>query len=379
MTPFHITGALAMTSLGQSGSPVSVVDGQFGEGHEGRAVDLPGWQILPGMIDVHGDGFERHLAARRGALRDMASGFLALDAELAANGITTAMLAQFWSWEGGMRGPDFAKAMLNGLAEMRGRLVTDIRVQLRVEVHMMDDFDEIAEVIAQHDIPYVVFNDHLPHAALAAGKRPPRLTGQALKSARNPEVHLKMMQDLHARRGEVPVAVSDFAGRLRKAGVLTGSHDDHEAAARVEALRRGLRVSEFPETLSAAQEAYVQDAPVVMGAPNVMRGASHSGNVAAVEVVEAGLCTALASDYHYPSMGFAAQKLADDMGIEAAWALVSSGPADVLGLADRGQIAPGKRADFVALNPATGRPGLTVAGGRVSHTDAAGAEALLNA
>lgn len=278
-----------------------------------------------------------------------------------------------------MRGPDFAKAMLNGLAEMRGRLVTDIRVQLRVEVHMMDDFDEIAEVIAQHDIPYVVFNDHLPHAALAAGKRPPRLTGQALKSARNPEVHLKMMQDLHARRGEVPVAVSDFAGRLRKAGVLTGSHDDHDAAARVEALRRGLRVSEFPETLSAAQEAYVQDAPVVMGAPNVMRGASHSGNVAAVEVVEAGLCTALASDYHYPSMGFAAQKLADDMGIEAAWALVSSGPADVLGLADRGQIAPGKRADFVALNPATGRPGLTVAGGRVSHTDAAGAEALLNA
>ncbi|WP_136636990.1 alpha-D-ribose 1-methylphosphonate 5-triphosphate diphosphatase [Pseudooceanicola onchidii] len=379
MPDFHITGALALTPDGQSGAALGVSQGRLTDTRYGRAVDLPGWHLLPGIVDAHGDGFERHLAARRGALRDMTSGFLALDAELAANGITTAMLAQFWSWEGGMRGPDFAKAMLAGLAEVRPRLTTDIRVQLRIEVHMMDDFAEIEEVIADHGIGYVVFNDHLPHDALAKGKRPPRLTGQALKSGRNPEKHLALMQSLHARRGEVPDAVAALAARLRAKGVLTGSHDDRDAVARRAAQTQGLMISEFPETLDAAQEALAQGAPVVMGAPNVMRGASHSGNVAATEVVRAGLCTALASDYHYPSLVFAAQKLAPDMGLAAAWGLVSTGPAGMLGLTDRGALAPGLRADLVAINPATGRPGLTIVGGRIAHTDAAGAAALLQA
>lgn len=379
MIPFHITGAMVLGPDGLSGTPISVVDGLIGAGREGRAVDLPGWQVRPGLIDVHGDGFERHLAARRGALRDMTSGFLALDAELAANGITTAMLAQFWSWEGGMRGPEFARKMLAGLAEVRDKLVTDIRVQLRVETHMMDDFEAIAEIVAEHGIGYVVFNDHLPHDALANGKRPPRLVGQALKSARNPEVHFQIMKDLHARSGEVPEAVAAFAARLRARGVLTGSHDDSSAEARRVALAQGLVVSEFPETVEAAGEACGQGVPVVMGAPNVVRGASHSGHVAAAEVVRAGYCTALASDYHYPSIGYAALKLGEELGLPEAWGLVSSGPAQMLGLTDRGALAPGMRADFVAWNPATGRPGLTVAGGRVAHADAMAAAALLAA
>jgi len=379
MTPFHLTGALTLGPDGLSGAPLGVADGRIAEGPVGRGVDLPGWQILPGIVDLHGDGFERHLAARRGALRDMESGFYALDAELAANGITTAVLAQFWSWEGGMRGPDFAQSMLAALAEVRGRLVTDIRVQLRVETHLMDDFARIEEVIAAHGIGYVVFNDHLPHEALDKGKRPPRLTGQALKSGRNPEKHLALMQSLHARSAEVPQAVRAFAARLAAKGVLTGSHDDASAGARRAAQAQGLTISEFPESLEAAAEARAQGAPVIMGAPNVMRGASHAGKVSAREVVRAGLCTAIASDYHYPAPCHAAQKLSDELGLAGAWALVSSGPAGVLGLADRGVLAPGRRADFVALNPATGRPGLTVAGGRVAHADAVAAAALLNA
>ncbi|WP_375174849.1 alpha-D-ribose 1-methylphosphonate 5-triphosphate diphosphatase [Pseudooceanicola sp.] len=379
MIPFHLTGALSLRPDGLSGAPLSVVGDRIGVGHEGRAVDLPGWQILPGIVDLHGDGFERHLAARRGALRDMESGFFALDAELAANGITTAVLAQFWSWEGGMRGPEFARTMLAALADVRARLVTDIRVQLRVETHLMDEFPEIEQVIAEHGIGYVVFNDHLPHEALEKGKRPPRLTGQALKSGRNPEKHLAMMQALHARGDEVPEAVSAFAARLHARGVLTGSHDDATAEARRAGRERGLTISEFPESLEAAAEAIAHGEPVIMGAPNVMRGASHAGKVSAREVVNAGLCTAIASDYHYPAPCHAAQKLTDELGLAAAWGLVSSGPAGVLGLADRGALAPGMRADFVALNPVTGRPGLTVAGGRVAHADAAAAGALLSA
>lgn len=379
MIPFYLTGATVLRPDGPDGAALPVTDGRIGTVCEGRAVHLPGWRVMPGIVDVHGDGFERHLAARRGALRDMRSGFLALDAELAANGITTAMLAQFWSWEGGMRGPDFALSMLAALEAVRDKLVTDIRVQLRVETHMMDDFDRIAEVAARYGVGYVVFNDHLPHKALAAGKRPPRLTGQALKSARNPEVHLNIMQDLHARSEEVPAAVTGFARRLQAAGVLTGSHDDADGPARRAALAQGLRVSEFPESVDAAEEACRHGAPVVMGAPNVVRGASHSGHVAAEEVVHAGFCTALASDYHYPSLCNAAEKLETEMGAGPAWALLSSGPAGLLGLTDRGALAPGLRADFVAVNPATGRPGLTVAGGRVSYADADAAAAMLTA
>lgn len=379
MPAFHISGALSLAPGGISGAVVGIAGGVLCADPVGRAVHLPGWQLRPGIVDIHGDGFERHLAPRRGALRDLSQGFLSLDAELAANGITTAVLAQFYSWEGGMRGPDFAVRMLDALDAVRPRMVTDVRVQLRVESHLTDDFDRIDELVARHDIPFVVFNDHIPHDALDAGKRPPRLTGQALKSGRSPEAHLALLQDLHARREMVPAAVAALAARLAARGVLTGSHDDRDGADRIAARAMGLHLSEFPETFAAVSEAASHGEPVVMGAPNVVRGGSHSGKIAAIDVVRDGMCTALASDYHYPALMQAAVLLEPEIGLPAAWDLVSSGPAQILGLADRGALVAGRRADVVAINPATGRPGLTLVGGRVAHADAAGAAALLSA
>ena len=96
-------------------SPLSIAEGLIVKGGTGRAIDLKGYHILPGIVDLHGDGFERHLAPRRGAVKDLQSGFYALHSELAANGITTAVLAQFYSWEGGMRSPEFARAFLEHL------------------------------------------------------------------------------------------------------------------------------------------------------------------------------------------------------------------------------------------------------------------------
>ncbi|EAQ05106.1 alkylphosphonate utilization protein PhnM, putative [Pseudooceanicola batsensis HTCC2597] len=379
MIPFHITGGLVLGPEGLSGAPLSVAEGRIAEGRAGKAVHLPGWEIRAGIVDVHGDGFERHLAPRRGALRDLPAGLMALDAELAANGITTAVLAQFFSWEGGMRSPDFARDMLEALDTVRPHLVTDMRAQLRVETHLIDRFDEVEALIVRHDIRYVVFNDHLPHDALDKGRRPPRLTGQALKSGRSPEAHLALLQKLYDRGAEVPGAVSALAARLAARGVLVGSHDDADATARRAARDLGLTVSEFPETQEAALEAVTHGDPVVLGAPNVVRGRSHAGKVAAADLIREGLCTAIASDYHYPAPVQAADILSADLGQDRAWALVSSGPAGLLGLADRGVLAPGRRADIVAVNPATGRPGLTIAGGRIAHADAQAAAALLSA
>lgn len=377
MTDFHLTGATILVDDALKAEPLGISGGVFASDQPGRAVHLPGWQILPGIIDVHGDGFERHLAPRRGAMSDLGAGLHAAEAELAANGITTAFLAQFYSWEGGMRGPDFAARMLSALDETRPRLATDLRAQLRVETHLIDDYPRIEALIAAHAIGYVVFNDHIPHTALDKGKRPPRLTGQALKSGRSPEAHLALLTDLHARRSEVPAALSALAARLAGQGVLTGSHDDQSAEDRAAARAVGLCVAEFPETRDAARAAADLSEPVVLGAPNVVRGGSHAGKVSAAALVADGLCTALASDYHYPAPHQAALHLVERIGLPAAWALVSSGPAAMLGLSDRGRIAPGLRADLTALNPATGRPGLTVAGGRVTYADHHGAAAML--
>ncbi len=334
-----------------------------------KRVDLSGFLVLPGIIDMHGDGFEHHLAPRRGAMRDLRDGLIAAEAELAANGITTAMLAQFYSWEGGMRGPDFARRFLHSLRQMQAHtpLGTDLHVQLRFETHMLDAYEDFANLVEEFAVPYVVFNDHLPHDALTKGKRPPRLTGQALKGGRSPEAHLKMLQDLHENAVRVSGAVADLAAQLAGQGVILGSHDDPDAHSWAQWQSRGAALCEFPLSAAAAEAAKSSGAGVILGAPNVVRGGSHSGNVSAADLVKQGLCDALASDYHYPAPHLAAMQLSDQIGLAAAWALVSAGPARLLGLSDRGALSPGMRADVTLIDPATRRVGATLSGGRVTY------------
>ncbi|WP_170364821.1 alpha-D-ribose 1-methylphosphonate 5-triphosphate diphosphatase [Ruegeria arenilitoris] len=353
---------------GLVGNDLSIADGLIQEGSGAPVVDLSGYLILPGIIDLHGDGFERHIAPRRGAMKQMDEGIRAAEAELAANGITTAVLAQFYSWEGGVRGPEFAADVFRAIAAVKGSVVTDLIPQLRFETHLLDDYADLPGRIADWQVPYVVFNDHLPHDRLAQGRTPPRLTGQALKAGRSPEAHLKMLQDMHARTSEVPTALDALCAALAQQGVRLGSHDDATAEARCHCRARGVHIAEFPETLEAAEAAKAAGDHVILGSPNVVRGGSHKGNVSALDLIAMGLCDALASDYHYPSPRRAALMLMKSglMDLASAWALVSSGPARVLGLGDRGSLHPGKRADLVILDAETQRVAATIAGGRVS-------------
>ena len=366
MQDLTLTGAEVLRPEGVSDAPLALSDGRVVERPAGRAVDLSGFRVLPGIVDMHGDGFERHLAPRRGAMKDLSQGLISAEAELAANGITTAMLAQFWSWEGGMRSKEFALRFLEALRSYRS-IGTDLRVQLRFEYALLEDYPAFLETVQKYAVDYVVFNDHLPHAALAKGKKPPRLTGQALKSGRSPEAHLEMLKALHNRQAEAEQAVTGLAADLAGQGVRLGSHDDDTAEVRQGWQARGVAISEFPETQEAADSA---TAGVVLGAPNVVRGGSHSGNVSAVDLLREGIGDALASDYHYPAPKQAALLLSEELGLAAAWALVSKRPAALLGLTDRGDLAPGKRADLVVLDEA-GRIGATLAGGHVTHLSGA--------
>lgn len=365
----NFVGAQVMLTDGLSVADLSVSGGLISETAGARTIDLSGYLVLPGIVDVHGDGFERHLAPRRGAMKQMAEGIVAAEAELAANGITTGVMAQFLSWEGGLRGVEFADQVLCAIRDTKADFVTDLIAQLRFETHLLDEYATLPDRIAAWQVPYVVFNDHLPHDKLAAGKRPPRLTGQALKAGRNPEVHLALLQKLHAQRGDVGAALDQLCADLAGQGIRMGSHDDSVPETRAIWTKRGVRIAEFPETLAAAEAAKSSGDYVVLGAPNVVRGGSHNGNVSAVDLIAMGLCDAIASDYHYPSPRRAALMLAASgvTDLAGAWHLVSSGPAKVLGLDDRGALRPGLRADLVVLDAQTHRVAATMAGGRFSY------------
>ena len=369
MLNLDLTGAQVLGKDGLDRRALSIAEGVIVDAPQKRAVDLSGYMILPGIVDVHGDGFERHLAPRRGAMKTLSEGLVAAEAELAANGITTAVLAQFVSWEGGLRGPEFAKQVFEAMRVTAPGLVTDLRGQLRFETHMLDLYDQIPSQMADWGLSYIVFNDHLPHGRLAEGRVPKRMVAQALKAGRNPDAHLKLMQDMHARRADVPAALDELCAVLAAQGVQMGSHDDTTAEGRAAWRARGVNVAEFPETLEAAEAATAAGDLVVLGSPNVVRGGSHNGNVSAVDLVMMGVGAALASDYHYPSPRRAAFMLADSgvLPLADAWRLVSAGPAAVLGLADRGDLLPDMRADLVVLDAKTRRVAMTMAGGRVSY------------
>ena len=177
------------------------------------------------------------------------------------------------------------------------------------------------------------------------------------------------MEAARDRAKEVPRALCAMASAFDELGVTYGSHDDPDAETREVYRMIGARVAEFPTTRRAAAAAKAAGDPVIMGAPNVVRGGSQAGNVAAMDLIRSGICDALVSDYHIPALPLAVWALVDagvaDMA--QAWALVSTGPARALGLSDRGEVAKGLRADLVLVNKSTRQIDATIAGGRLAY------------
>jgi alpha-D-ribose 1-methylphosphonate 5-triphosphate diphosphatase len=180
---------------------------------------------------------------------------------------------------------------------------------------------------------------------------------------------LAIVRAAEAQEPHVPAALTAIAGRFAGLGVTMGSHDDATVETRAFYRGIGAAISEFPTTVEAARAAHAAGEPVLMGAPNVVRGGSQTGNIAAARLVAEGLCDALMSDYYYPALSQSAWALVDAgiCDLPAAWDMISTAPARIIGLTDRGRLGDGLRADLVAMNPVTRRVEMTLSAGRVAH------------
>ncbi|MGI3168336.1 alpha-D-ribose 1-methylphosphonate 5-triphosphate diphosphatase [Pseudooceanicola sp. C21-150M6] len=347
---------------------IAIADGRITRGPLPE-VNLSGYLILPGIIDLHGDAFERHTAPRPSAPFAAEIGLRACDRDAAANGVTTAYLAQSWSWEGGRRGPDHALAMMRALDRYRSHALTDLRMQIRCETHTVDTADRLLEAVEHHRIDYVVFNNHLTEAEQILASNPGELYSWAKNAGRTPEQHEAAIRTAMSQKTKVPRYLCRLAEAFDEMGVSYGSHDDPDGETRETYSMIGAKICEFPTARSAASLARAVGDPILMGAPNVVRGGSQSGNIAAEDLVRLGLCDALVSDYYYPALHLAAFHLADTgvMTLPQAWAMISERPADILRMPDRGRLDPGRRADLIVVNARTRAIEATISGGRISH------------
>ncbi|MFN4098832.1 MAG: alpha-D-ribose 1-methylphosphonate 5-triphosphate diphosphatase [Pararhodobacter sp.] len=378
LPPIRLTGARILRDGALQDDSLTMAEGRIAEG-PATEIDLKGYWVLPGIVDLHGDGFERHLTPRASAPFDKVRGLRSVAAELAANGITTAWLAQSWSWEGGFRGADSAEALLAALDTARPGLLPDIRVQIRLETHVPEEHPRFLEAVARHGIDFVVFNNHLPEAVAMAKNLPQRFAQWAAQQGRAPEVLLGIVTAAQDCDRHVPQALAVLAAELSARGVTLGSHDDGDAATRGFYRSLGAPISEFPTSVEAARAARDAGEPVLMGAPNVARGGSQSGNIAAEELVAEGLCDALMSDYYYPALAQAvwALEARGTLPFARGWELISTNPARILGLTDRGRLAPGQRADLVVVNPETHAIEACFTAGRLAHAQGAAARRLI--
>jgi alpha-D-ribose 1-methylphosphonate 5-triphosphate diphosphatase len=368
LPPLRLTGADILRNGEMQRRSIALNEGRITQGPLPE-VDLSGYLVLPGIIDLHGDGFERHIAPRPSAPFPMQDGLASLDREASAHGVTTAFLAQGWSWEGGHRSPDYALSFLQALDTYRPHAQTDLRAQIRAETHTVADGSRLIEAVIRHRIPYVVFNDHLDEGFKMHRTSPPDFALWAKKVGKSSEDLLAIMALAQAEAPLVAGHLCSLAEQFDQLGVAYGSHDDPDEATRERYSMIGARIAEFPISREAAEAAKAMVSPVLMGAPNVVRGKSQAGNIAATELIAAGLCDALVSDYHLPALALAAWALVDRnlASLPKAWAMISTKPAEILRLADRGRLDLGMRADMTIVNASTRVIEATICGGRLTY------------
>jgi alpha-D-ribose 1-methylphosphonate 5-triphosphate diphosphatase len=350
---------------------LAVADGtiaDFGEGAGPETgYDFRGDTIIPGLIELHTDHLEPHFNPRPEVFWNPMAAVLAYDSQIAASGITTVFDSLRAGDETEAEVPKkksfstevFELADALKIAREADLTRADHHLHLRCEICAWNVVEEAEKFLERHDVDLISLMDHTP------GQRQFRDVEKLLvywrrKLSRPDSELLKIMDTrvaFHALRAE-PHRRS-LVDMAHKHGVVLASHDDATAEHVAEAIGDGVAIAEFPTTVEAAEASHEAGIRVLMGAPNVVRGGSHSGNVAATDLARHGVLDILSSDYIPASLimaAFALPQVVPTIDLAGAIRTVTLNPANAAGLTDRGEIIAGKRADLVRVTIAEGHP-----------------------
>lgn len=335
---------------------VVVEDGMIvavGEG-EARGEDMGGDIIVPGLVELHTDHLEVHVAPRPKVRWNVTAAIQAHDAQIAASGITTVfdalrvgLDADYGSNSAESR--ELASEIV--AAQSEGRLRAEHRFHLRCEVSDAYAVPGFALFDDCPDVRLVSLMDHTPGQRQFASLDAYRVYYQG-KSGMSDAAFEVFKADKRARAAQWSDRNRrEIAERALGRGAVVASHDDATEGHVAEAVRDGVTLAEFPTTVEAAEASRAAGMRVLMGGPNLVRGGSHSGNVSVAELADLDALDILSSDYVPFSMLQAAFVLAerDGWGLPRAIRSVTRTPAEAVGLADRGRIAEGMRADLVRV------------------------------
>ncbi len=338
---------------------VCVRDGRIAAVDEGGAglpgaIDLDGDYLIPGLVELHTDNFERHLMPRPKVRWPELPALFGHDAEIAAAGITTVYDALGIGDVGleGLRGQDMSSVLAAiDAAEAGGELRAEHKLHVRCEVPAPNLLELFEPFRGHARVGLISVMDHTPGQRQWENLEHARVYYCGKKGWTDEAFMLSIAE---AREKQERYAIPHrrhVVAYAREHGIRLASHDDTLPRHVEEAREEGVVISEFPTRVEAARAARASGLSIVMGAPNVVRGGSHSGNVAAVELARLGLLDTLSSDYVPASLLMAAFRLTQDAGYSVAQAIatVSLNPARAAGLEDRGEIAPGLRADLVQV------------------------------
>ncbi|MEP0912698.1 alpha-D-ribose 1-methylphosphonate 5-triphosphate diphosphatase [Leptolyngbya sp. GB1-A1] len=363
-----LQGADVLTPKGWlQDATVLIEDGKFTEiGHTLKpsgfvSIDVTGLQLLPGIVDIHGDAFERMICPRPGVAFPIEMAIVENDRTLLANGITTFYYSITDSFEPGLRSRDTARQMIEAVQNTPGQGANRC-IHIRHEQANTANHDELCDWLETGTIQLLSLNNHLPPSTDDATLA--RYTKGLQQRIKLSQAEIRVLIEAALdRQAEGLQQFEQLVDRAHQRGIPVASHDDESEEMVQISAKRQVSIAEFPASIALAAQSQAYGASVLMGAPNLVRGGSHVGYMSVADAVQAGVVDCLCSDYHYPSLFHAPFKLAQ-MGLlpfEQAWKLVSTHPAQAARIGDRkGAISPGLDADFLLIQPENALPSAIV-------------------
>ena len=253
------------TSLRSAGREIAAVGAEYGRAS--LDIDASGLLVLPGIVDLHGDAFERQMMPRAGVDFPVDVALADSDRQAISNGITTVYHGTTWSWEPGLRSGDNARKLLEAIEQMRPQLAADTRFHLRHETYNLDAEARIGKWMSEGRIDLLAFNDHMD-STVASLAKPQKRNRMVERTGLSEEAFDDVVQSVVTRSHDVPASIARLAQAARAADVRMLSHDDDSPAMRQAFRVQGVAIAEFPVNEETARDAAEAGDFIVFGAPN---------------------------------------------------------------------------------------------------------------